>query len=44
MSLLAGSVVENSDCLAGSDFVLLKKRPGRNMKVFRHNFSPQGKD
>ena len=38
------SIVENRDRLAGIYFILLKKRRGPKVKVFRHKFRPQWKD
>ena len=36
MSLLAASIVEDSDFLAGIYFIFLKKRPGPNLKVIQY--------
>ena len=36
MSLLAASIVENSNFLAGVYFIFLKKRSIQNLKVFQY--------
>ena len=43
LSLLTAATVKNSLILAGIYFIILKKCPRPNLKVFNTKFGPQGK-